>query len=89
MKMKLSAALLLAFASLMVPPAQDKPAYKVFTGNGKKSDYNDLLKEVKKADVVFFGELHDNPVVHWLELELTKDLTCRKRERPDSGSRNV
>jgi uncharacterized iron-regulated protein len=73
MKMKLSAILvLLAFP--FFASAQDKPAYKVFTGTGKKSDYNDILREAGKADVVFFGELHDNPVAHWLELELTKDL---------------
>jgi uncharacterized iron-regulated protein len=54
--------------------AQDKPAYKIFTGEGKKTDYNDILKAALKTDVVFFGELHDNPVAHWLELEISKDL---------------
>jgi uncharacterized iron-regulated protein len=58
--------------------AQDKPAYKVFTGEGKKADYGDILKEASKADIVFFGELHDNPVAHWLELEITKDLFSEK-----------
>jgi len=54
--------------------SQDKPAYKIFTGDGKKADYNDIIKAIIKADVVFFGELHDNPVAHWLELEITKSL---------------
>jgi len=54
--------------------AQDKPAYRIFTGEGKKADYGDMLKDASKADVVFFGELHDNPIAHWLELELTKSL---------------
>jgi uncharacterized iron-regulated protein len=54
--------------------AQDKPAYKIFSGDGKKADYRDILKDALKTDVVFFGELHDNPVAHWLELEITKDL---------------
>ena len=58
--------------------SQDKPAYKVFTGEGKKADYKDILKQSLKADVVFFGELHDNPIAHWLELELTKDLHAEK-----------
>ena len=57
---------------------KDKPAYKVFTGEGKKADYGDILKEALKADVVFFGELHDNPIAHWLELELTKYLFSEK-----------
>ena len=58
--------------------AQDKQAYKIFTGEGKKADYGDMLKSALKADVVFFGELHDNPIAHWLELELTKDLFAEK-----------
>lgn len=54
--------------------SQDKPAYKIFTGGGKKADYEDILKAAGKSDVVFFGELHDNPIAHWLELEITKSL---------------
>jgi len=72
---------LLSFLGLLITvslSAQDKPAYKVFTGEGKKADYRDILKEAKKADVIFFGELHDNPIAHWLELEITKDLYSEK-----------
>jgi uncharacterized iron-regulated protein len=58
--------------------SQDKPAYKVFSGEGKKADYEDILKQVMKADVVFFGEQHDNPLAHWLELEITKALFTEK-----------
>jgi uncharacterized iron-regulated protein len=53
---------------------QDKPAYKIFTGEGKKADYNDIIKAAGKSDAVFFGELHDNPIAHWLELEILKSL---------------
>jgi len=61
--------------------AQSKDAYKIFKINGHKTSYRKLLKEAKKADIVFFGEEHDNPVAHWLELELTKDLH-KKAEKP-------
>lgn len=54
--------------------SQDKPAYKVFTGEGKKADYGDMIKELSKAEIVLFGELHDDPIAHWLELEMTKSL---------------
>ena len=57
---------------------QDKPAYKVFTGEGKSTDYGDIIKSSLKADVIFFGELHDNPISHWLELEITKSLFAEK-----------
>jgi uncharacterized iron-regulated protein len=52
----------------------DKPAYRFFDQEGKKVKYEKLVKEVAEADVVFFGELHNNPICHWLQLELTKDL---------------
>ena len=57
---------------------KDKPAYKVFTGEGKKADYGDMLREALRADIIFFGELHDNPIAHWLEFEITKDLFSEK-----------
>jgi uncharacterized iron-regulated protein len=56
----------------------DKPAYKVFNTKGHVVDYADILKAAKDSDIIFFGELHKNPIVHWLELELTKDLFAEK-----------
>ncbi len=52
----------------------DKPAYILYDKNGKVTSYQSLVSEIKKADIVFIGELHNNPIVHWLQLELTKDL---------------
>lgn len=57
---------------------QEKPAYKVFTAEGRKADYGDIIKSCLKADIVFFGELHDDPVAHWLEAEVTKSLHAEK-----------
>lgn len=54
--------------------SSDKPAYQIFDAKGKKSSYEKMLKDAKEADIVLFGELHDNPIVHWLQLELTNDL---------------
>jgi uncharacterized iron-regulated protein len=71
--MKLPAILLILIIALQAF-SQDKPAYKIFTGEGRKADYDDLLKAANKSDVIFFGELHDNPIAHWLELEITKSL---------------
>lgn len=52
----------------------DKPAYQLFDKEGKKVKYEKMLKELADADVVFFGELHNNPICHWLQLEVTQDL---------------
>jgi uncharacterized iron-regulated protein len=53
---------------------QEKPAYQIYSGDGKKVDYENIVNQVIKSDFVFFGELHDNPIAHWMELELTKSL---------------
>ncbi|MBL4668568.1 MAG: ChaN family lipoprotein [Flavobacteriales bacterium] len=51
-----------------------KKAYVVFDDLGGKSNYEKILKKAEKADIILFGELHNNPISHWLELELTKDI---------------
>ncbi|RSK36078.1 ChaN family lipoprotein [Hymenobacter metallilatus] len=55
-------------------PAQDRPAYRLFRAAGKPTAYGQMLKELAAADVVFFGEQHNDPIAHWLELQLAKDL---------------
>jgi uncharacterized iron-regulated protein len=54
--------------------AQEKPSYLIYNSEGKQVDFGRMLKSLAKADIVFFGELHDDPVAHWLELEITKGL---------------
>lgn len=68
---------ILLFATI-ISVAQDKKAYQIFDKNGKKTSYEKLLKAGEKAEVVLFGEYHDNSVVHWLQLEFTKDLAEKK-----------
>ncbi len=65
------------FATI-ISVAQDKKAYQIFDKKGKKSSYEKVLKAAEKTDVVLFGEYHDNSVVHWLQLEFTKDLAQKK-----------
>jgi len=54
--------------------SQDKKAYQLFDAKGKKTTYKKLLKASEKSQLVLFGEYHDNPISHWLQLSLTKDL---------------
>lgn len=76
--MKISTLIIFLFM-MLTSMKSDKPAYRIFDQNGKKSDYSDILKDAKEADIVFFGELHDNPICHWLEYELTADLYNLKK----------
>lgn len=58
-----------------------KQAYCLFSEKGKTTNYKKLLKDASKADIVFFGELHNNPICHWLQIELTRDLYAQVGER--------
>lgn len=52
----------------------DKPAYRLYDGDGIEIPFKKMLEGVAGADVLLFGELHANPIAHWLELEITRDL---------------
>jgi len=58
--------------------AQEKPAYKIYNANGKEVSYGKMIKSLKQSDVVLFGELHNNAIAHWLQLEVTTDLSKSK-----------
>ena len=55
--------------------AQGKSPYALFTKSGQPTSYAKLLRAATQSQVVLFGEYHDNSVVHWLELELAKDVS--------------
>ncbi len=66
--------LLLGILAISVSAQNTKPAYLIFDSEGKEVNYNEMLQEALKADVVLFGELHNNPICHWLQYELVKDI---------------
>lgn len=72
--MKSTTALLLITALGLAAFRSDKPAYTLFDKEGKKVKYEKMIENISKTDVIFFGELHDNPISHWLEYEVTADL---------------
>lgn len=57
----------------------DKPAYVVYNSNGVKVTYSQMLNSVAAADICFFGELHNDVMSHWLELQLVQDLHSLKK----------
>jgi uncharacterized iron-regulated protein len=44
--------------------------YRVFTGGGEPSTLDAVVAAMGEHDVVFIGEIHDDPTGHMLELEL-------------------
>ncbi len=58
----------------------DKKAFQLFDIQGKEMRYSKVLEAAGEADIILFGEQHDNPIDHWLEQELSKDLYSAKKE---------
>ncbi len=65
---------LLLSLTALVSYAQPKPAYSIFTADGRQTDYGKMLKALQDADVIFIGETHNCPVAHWMEYEITSDI---------------
>jgi uncharacterized iron-regulated protein len=58
--------------------AQPLPAYLLYDAKGKKTSHKKMMGALAKADVVLFGELHNNPIAHWLQLAVSKELLTRQ-----------
>lgn len=54
--------------------AQTVEAYRIFDKNGKQISETKMLKKLENADIILFGEFHNNPISHWLEFEVTEYL---------------
>ena len=70
--------LLIILSTFTFVNGQDKKSYQLFDKKGKKVHFEKVVKESLKSEVVLFGEFHDNPICHWLQLELTKDVAAKK-----------
>lgn len=79
------ALLLLTFGCTLYLFGQDKQAYVIFNEKGKKVSYKHLLKAASEAEIAFFGEYHNNPITHWLQYELTKDLATQNGNKLTLG----
>lgn len=66
--------LLIATVSMAQLPKHKAP-YKLFNKKGKKVSYRKMIKKLAKSDVILFGELHNNPIAHWMEVSLAHDLS--------------
>ena len=57
----------------------DNPqAFKIYNSKGKETSYKKMTLALSENDMIFFGELHNNTVSHWLQYELSRDLYAMK-----------
>lgn len=49
-------------------------AYQLYDKNGKKVNFEKMAKKLAEKDVILFGELHNDPIAHWMQYKLTQHL---------------
>lgn len=69
---------LIAVTILFMAMKGDMPAYLLYQADGGKAKYKNLVKDAVEADIVMFGELHNNSISHWLQYQLTSDVYSAK-----------
>lgn len=60
--------------SFSVNGQQKIQAYQLYTAKGKKISIEKMIKSLAKSDVILFGELHNDPIAHWLQLQVAQAL---------------
>lgn len=60
--------------------AQFQP-YKIFTSEGKEVSFEKMSQSLQKADVVLFGELHNNSIAHYFQVKVAKSLHADKSKK--------
>lgn len=63
--------------TIYVAFSQDLKTYQIYNKSGDTTSFNPMIKELAAYDVVLFGEYHDHPVIHWLELKTTEALYAK------------
>lgn len=71
---KIALVLLVALITGNFGIAQEVQAYQIFNKKGKKTSFKKMARDAEKSRVVLFGEVHNDPIAHWLQLKLTQYL---------------
>lgn len=65
---------LLSLLVIATSSYSQKEPYVIYNAKGKKVSHKKMMKTLNSKDIVLFGELHNNPISHWLQYEVTVDL---------------
>lgn len=64
----------------MAVSAQRAPeAYRIYDAKGKTTDFATMIKTAGESDVVFFGEIHNCAMSHWMELKVLEALADKHK----------
>lgn len=54
--------------------SQNLEPFKIYNKKGHKVNTNKFLKSLESSNIILFGEIHNNPIDHWLELKTLEYL---------------
>lgn len=60
--------------------------HQVFDAAGKRTSYKKMMKELEKADVILFGELHNNAIAHYFQIKVAKSLADHRSKEMMIGA---
>jgi len=55
------------------------PAYRLYDREGTQIAYDKTIDCLAEAEVLLFGELHDNALIHRMQISMTEDLFKKRR----------
>jgi uncharacterized iron-regulated protein len=55
-------------------------AFKIYNSDGNEAKFESIVQIAGQHEVVFFGELHNNSIAHWLQLQMLKQLHQNGKE---------
>jgi len=61
--------------------------YRIYDAGGYPASFEAMIRAADKADAVFVGELHNDPVAHFLEAEILKAV--HRRYKTEKSRRSV
>lgn len=65
----------------LVTGAYAQDTHRFYNQKGKAVAFDKMVKELGTYDVVLFGELHNNALVHWLQLQTLKAMHASAGDR--------
>jgi uncharacterized iron-regulated protein len=54
--------------------------YQFYDAEGNQTSYREMLEDLQTAEILFFGELHNDPIGHYFQSRLLKDLHASKKD---------
>lgn len=81
------ALLLLGRTSAVAQEVDYSDHFQVFTDRGQPASLEDIVRATAEVDAVFIGESHTDPVGHWIEAELLRQVLASVEAGNEPGTR--